>query len=123
MSITIQQQPDGLHIQLTGWDRIWSVRGTVDIPATAITGVYVGRVGSLKLDLGWRTAGTYMPGLISAGRYAVRDRKGLRQFWCVHRAKDVLVIETSDPSLWRVVLEVDDPQRIVDSLAHGSAAG
>lgn len=118
MSITVQRQVDGVHVRFTGADAFWSLKRELVLAESDITSVYVGQVQELKQDLGWRTAGSYLPGVMACGHYAVKGRPGPRQLWCVYRAREVLVIETRLEKPCRVVLEVDDPRQIASLLAR-----
>ena len=117
MSVSVQRNVDGIHIRFTGSDAFWTFKRELDLPAADIANVYVGQVAELKPALGWRTAGSYLPGVMICGHYAMKGQPGPRQLWCVYRAREVLVIETRLAKPCRVVLEVDDPRLLADQLS------
>jgi hypothetical protein len=56
--------------------------------------------------------GAYLPGYVAAGWFLVPDRPGARQFCCVQRDRDVLVVDTDLERPTRLVLQHPDRARL-----------
>ena len=70
----------------------------------------------IRSQLGWRLAGTYVPGVLAAGWYTVKGQRAKRQLWSVYRDSDVLVIETTRSSPSRIVLQHPDRAMLADRI-------
>jgi hypothetical protein len=103
MHITIDG--DRLRIKLDGWDRLWSLKGGLDIPLAQIERV---TVAPTKLrPRGLRAPGAALPGVIYAGTWRGR---GFKEFWNVRRtAANRIQLELNGHDFARVVLELPDP--------------
>jgi hypothetical protein len=55
---------------------------------------------------------------MATGHFMVRGRKGARQFWCVYRDPEVLLIETSRKDMARIVLQHPDRDRLAWLIAE-----
>ncbi|MEO3785282.1 hypothetical protein ABGB12_18280 [Actinocorallia sp. B10E7] len=65
-------------------------------------------VGAPRTPAGFRSPGTYFPGVIAAGTY--RSRGG-KDFWDVRDPAGSLVIDLEGADYRRLVVEVEDPER------------
>jgi hypothetical protein len=117
MTVDVYVHPDTVDISFSGLDRLFCLADRVMVPTSAIVSARVRPVTEVRADLGWRTFGTGVPGLVTTGTYAYRDRPGSshatglpgeRQLWCVYRDDEVLVIDTSWPRPSRIVLQHPD---------------
>lgn len=107
---------NAVRIEITGWDKIWSFKGSLAIPRHLITKVYR---HDGKLRPPWcRCPGTALPKVIIAGTYYGRGR---REFWNTHLRKGTLVFDLKDAEYTRIVVDVDDPDKILAELANGKA--
>lgn len=105
---------DVVRIEIAGWDRIWSFKGSLSIPKASIDKVYR---HDGKLTPPWcRCPGTALPRVIIAGTYCGRGRK---EFWNTHFSQETLVFDLKGAGYTRIVLDVDDPERIIAELAIG----
>ena len=118
MAIHVHVYDDAVDIELTGLDRTLALKSHLRLPMAVVTDARVATQRELKVDLGWRVGGTYVPGLVAAGHYGTRDRKGVRQLWAAYRDPEVLVIETSLANPWRVVLQHPDRDRLAWLIAE-----
>lgn len=113
MGVSIDVVGSELVVSMTGWDRIWTLRRSISVPASSVTRVDVGFREPLLEQAGLRVRGSSIPGLLMAGTYTVwsdfRRHDGERQFWLVKRATEVLIIETDLVRPSRLVVEVPDP--------------
>ena len=107
---------NAVRIEITGWDKIWSFKGSLVIPKGSISKVYK---HDGKLMPPWcRCPGTALPRVIIAGTYYGRGRK---EFWNTHFRKGTLVFDLKDADYTRIVVDVDDPDKILAELASGKA--
>lgn len=102
---------DRLLVRPVGLMRLWALSSGVDVPVTAIVDVGVHpRKGLLR---GWRSPGTHLPGVMTAGTFRSRGEKDL---WMVGRAKELLVIELHSETYRHIVVQVEDPHAAVEAL-------
>ena len=114
----------GVDIRFDGLDIAWALRRRLHIPVEQLVSARVERTEVVRRELGWRLGGTYVPGVVAAGRYSFRPpRKGQRQLWCVFRDPEVLVIETSAPTITRVVLQHPDRHDLAWWIGERAADG
>lgn len=108
MGVHVYVHDDGVEISFDGWERIWALAGDLYLDMADIVAARVAPVAEVKEELGWRVGGTYLPGVVAAGHYTVRGRKGARQLWSVYRDDEALVIDTRRDRPCRVVVQVPD---------------
>ncbi len=95
-------------IEITGWDKLWSFKGSLTIPKESIRRVYR-YDGSIKPP--WcRAPGTAIPKVIISGTYYGRGRK---EFWNTHFRAGALVFDLDDAEYTRVVVDVADPEKVL----------
>ena len=97
-----------VRIEIKGWDKIWSFKGSLTIPKDCIIRAYE-HDGKLKPPF-WRCLGTAIPRVIIAGTYYGRGRK---EFWNTHFHKGTLVFDLKDADYTRIVVDVDDPDKVL----------
>ena len=109
MAIRLQPEGDVVVVSLTGLNRIFAIKGRLDITKSHITSVEVMPRKAVPPTPGtWlRAPGTFVPGLIRHGSYG---REPNREFWAVYRQRDVLVISVTDWAYSRLVLATRDPR-------------
>ena len=117
MAVDVYVHPDTVDITFSGMDRLLCFTDRVMVPTAAIVSARVRPVSEVRADLGWRTLGARLPGVVLAGSFVFRDRPGSthatglageRQLWCVYRDDEVLVIDTTWPRPSRIVLQHPD---------------
>ena len=112
MSLDVYVHDDRVTIDVGGADQVWCLKRHIELPIAHITSARVADVGEVKDGLGFRVGGGYWPGRMATGHFTVPGRKGARQFWCVYRDREVLVIDTDLDSPSRVVLQHPDRDRL-----------
>ena len=114
MTVEIGLDARSLVVRMTGTDALWALRRRLRVPLDAVAGVYVLSRDAAEEDRPrFRAPGTHWPGRITAGIY---HGSGGRQFWCVRRSAEVLVVDLAG-ALTRVVVEVDDPYGVAGTIA------
>lgn len=106
-----------LVVSLGFWDTLLCVRGSVRVPLAQVRAVRAAGRRELPRP-GLRLPGSYLPGVVTAGSYGVRERV----FWDVRRADRLLVIECDPDSHYvALVLEVPDPDAAAAQLTRSVA--
>jgi hypothetical protein len=107
MQVTID---DGrLQIDLSGWDRVLTLRRGLEVPIERIASVRI--APELTRPYGVKTPGSAIPGRIYAGTWRWKGRK---EFWNVRRDKTKWVaIDLTGDAYDRVVIEVGDPDSLI----------
>jgi hypothetical protein len=100
VAVTAVVSDESFDITFTGWDRVWALRRRLSIPISQITSARIVPRDVAIRQLRWRIGGTHWPGVVRAGRYALRTGDG-RAFASVYRDAEVLEVTTrsSDPRL------------------------
>jgi hypothetical protein len=114
MSVTIEISGDNLEIHVRGLHKLWAFKGSLSIPLAHISAV--DHAPEIKIsEMGWKMAGSRIPGLIRAGTFKGKD--GLA-FWDVHDQSKAIKVDLHDEDYAYLVLEVDDPNAAIASLRH-----
>ena len=115
MSVAIDVT-DHVDITFSGIDKVVTLANQAILDAGEIVEASVQPVSQPRSQLGWRLAGTYVPGVLAAGWYTVNGQRAKRQLWSVYRDSDVLVIETTRSSPSRIVLQHPDRAMLADRI-------
>lgn len=99
MAVTAAVHETTLDIELTGLDRLWGLQRSLSIPLTDIVSARVAPRSEAEEQLGIRIHGTWFPGVLHAGTFFLRDRKGPfrtrpRAFVFTRRGHEVLEVQT-----------------------------
>ncbi len=101
---------DVVEIAIDGMDILWALKKSLVIPKSSIIDVYIKPRDMKSAPL--RFPGTYVPKIILSGTYYGKNRK---EFWSSH-FKNAIVFELDNFKYSRVVVDVDNPQEIIDKL-------
>ncbi len=120
MAVHTELTSENVIITLTGVDALWALKRKLVVSRSIITSAKVfDRKATIRL-LRLRLWGSYLPGVVCAGTFSVSKMAGLpqgsRAFCSMHRAKQVLVITTSNTRPGLVALEVADPFGLAQQL-------
>lgn len=109
---------DRLVVEPIGLDKIWSFTRRLAVPLAHVRGA-THDPGMRDEPKGWRAPGLHLPGKLSGTFHT----DGKRQFWNVSGFERTVVI-TLDPAdrFNRLVISVDDPDRIVDAINNALTA-
>ena len=101
--VTYEINESLIIIEIKGWDKIWSLKGSLKIDLGKVVGVR--RVVDGDAPPWLRAPGTYWPNVITAGTYYGKGRK---EFWCTRHKDNAVVIDLSDADYTRVVIDIED---------------
>jgi hypothetical protein len=101
---------DQLVVDVEGMDKLWALKSRLMIPLANLRGA-TADPGVVRDRKGIRAPGTHFPGVIVAGTFY---DDGERVFWDVHDAAKAVVIQLDDERYARLVVEVEDPESVVD---------
>src|SRR6476619_3118304 len=117
MPIDVFVSDEHVAIHRSGIDSVVAMKSRLILATSDVVSASVRPRDEALKRLSWRLGGTHVPGIVTAGRYAVRDPdgdrvEGDRAFVCVNKDEDVLVIETTlaDPRL--VILQHQDAHEL-----------
>ena len=109
VDLTIYDGKLTLHVH--GMDKLWSFKGSLEIPLQHISGIRADSTIAKGLWHGVRLPGTHIPGVLIAGTFY---QDGNRVFWDVHNPENAIVIELHDERYNELVVEVADPKAAVE---------
>lgn len=112
----------GISVKLTLAEKIWSLSGDFEIPVTSIRGAEVvdGKARSIFKGISWAMrVGTALPGVYYAGRFF---RKGGADFLAVSAGKPAVQLNLSGNPYLRVILTVDDAEKVAENVNSALAA-
>jgi hypothetical protein len=104
---------EDLVVRLRQVEKVMSLHGDLRVPRTSIRSSRVVANAMAEVPR-WRFPGTGVPGRVKLGTF--RGRQG-RAFAVVYGRGPGLVIELDGMPFDRVVLSLDDPERLVEQLA------
>src|SRR5882757_9868106 len=105
---------DSLIVEIEGLDKLWALKSRLVIPLGNIRGA-TSDPGIIKDPKGFRSPGTRLPGVITAGTFHI---DGERVFWDVHDPANAVIIELADERYTRLVVQVPDPRATVTLIEH-----
>ena len=116
MAVTTELTSESVIITLTGMDSMWALKRKLVVNRSTITSAKVfDRKAAIRL-LRLRLWGSYLPGVVCAGTFSVSKKAGLppgsRAFCSMNRAKQVLVIATSNTRPALVIVQVAELEAI-----------
>src|SRR5687767_12386778 len=114
---TIDVTASHLEVTLSGWDKVWALKGGLSIPLEHVIGAEANP--ALGGYAGFRLPGTHWPGAITAGTYR---KDGKWWFWNVRKRKRVILISLRDERYDHLVLEVDEPAATAAAINNAIAA-
>ena len=117
MAVAVRVEEDHMVVELGGWDQFLSIKRRLDVPLIAITSIEAkSREDIQRLPGRWlRLPGTYVPSMVHHGSYGRRPH---RDFWALFRQERVLVLRMDGWGYERVVLGMEDPDRVAADLTR-----
>jgi hypothetical protein len=116
MAVSVQVEDGLLGVHLSGLDRLLALKGKLAVPLNAVSSVEAKSREEIQALPGrWlRLPGTYVPSMVHHGSYGWRPN---RDFWALFRQERVLVIRLKGWDYRRIVLGMEDPDRVAAELA------
>jgi hypothetical protein len=111
--VTISFNQDKAVFEVEGFDRLWALRSRLEIPLAHIRAVRADPEIARQWWHGFRIAGAYIPGILSAGTF-YQDRNLV--FWDVHDPENTIVVDLDHERYAHLVIEVEDPRSAVAML-------
>lgn len=103
--------PEALVIEPLGWNKLWSFTRQLRIPLDHVRGAAFDP-GARPAPTAWRGPGLHLPGR-SRGTF----HSGGRQFWNTAGHDRTIVVTLAPAERYdRLVVSVDDPRRIVETI-------
>jgi len=112
----------GISVKLTASEKFWAISGDFEIPVTSIRGAEVvdGKARSIFKGISWAMrVGTALPGVYYAGRFF---RKGGADFLAVRAGKPAIQLNLSGKPYLRVILTVDNAEKLAEEVNSALAA-
>jgi len=107
-----------VRFEMEGWDKLWALRSQLEIPLEHIREVRIDPEPARGWWHGIRMGGTQIPGLLTAGTFYQHEGA---VFYDVHDPEGTIVLELDHEHYRRLVIEVDDPQRVAAQLQSAIA--
>jgi hypothetical protein len=104
---------DRVRFEVEGWDKLWAMKSHLEIPLAHIRSVRADPEPARGWWHGVRLPGTQIPGILTAGTFY--QSEGV-VFYDVHDPENTVVIELDHEHYHRLVIEVEDPPGVVESL-------
>jgi hypothetical protein len=116
MGVGAHLEGDLLVVELSGFDKVLSLKARLEVPRAVVTSVQAqDRESVERLPGRWlRLPGTYVPSAVHHGSYGLRPN---RDFWAVYRQERVLVVKLDGWDYRRLVLGVAEPDRVAAELS------
>ena len=102
-----------LVVQVEGFDRVFALKSEIRVPLEHVIGAESGQDAAASWFHGIRAPGTSVPGVIIAGTFYWH---GDCAFYDVHHADKAVAITLRDEKYQRLVVEVDDPAHVIQSV-------
>lgn len=102
--------PTELIVSPAGLDRLWALKGAIQVPWRHVTGILRDQ-GAFEERKGLRLPGTAIPGLYYAGSFFY---DGQRRFYNVRRNSPIVVITLINEGYDRLILSVENPATVIE---------
>jgi len=90
--------------RITGLHKLWALKSSIVVPVQDI--VAVDGAEAVPRWAGWRIAGTWLPGVITAGTFR---KEGAWTFWDVAQSQAAIVLTLRGHRYSRLIIEVARP--------------
>lgn len=118
--VALREGPDGLTVEINGWERLGTLQRTFSIPWDHLDAAYA--ISDLWPHVkGWRAPGLGIPHVILLGRMFYRDG---RDFCSLYRAQPGVLLELRDEHYQRLLVSAPDDvvQGIIRRVTQGTDA-
>jgi hypothetical protein len=107
--VTVSFSPATAIFEVEGLDKLWSLRGRLEIPLAHIAGVRADPSVAHGWWHGLRLGGTNLPGVLTAGTFY---HEGGFVFWDVHDPEGTIVVDLEHEHYRALVIEVAHPRQV-----------
>ena len=107
---TVMISDGKLMIEIQGWDKLWALKSSLEIPLEHVKGVRSGKDERVR---GIRAPGTHWPGIIAAGSF---HQIGKHVFWDVHHEERAIAIDLHDERYTTLIVEVEHPEVTISEI-------
>ena len=104
--VNIKINGDTIIFEVEGWDKLWALRSSLEIPVAHIKDVYRDPDCAMGWLDGLKIIGTGIPNIFKAGTFY---QQGDLVFWDVHHAENTITIELEHEHFGKLVIEVTEP--------------
>lgn len=108
MAAEVDVSDGGIHIHVSGIDKVRALKRQLDVPFASVKNAWVDDAATLRSDITFKEAGAGLGSNVTAGIF--RGETAQKQFWVVHKAD-------------RVVVQVEDPDALVNQIHSGESPG
>lgn len=113
--VEISIEDTTLHINIKGWDVLFSLKSHLQVAVKNIKDARIDAEKARSWPEGLRLPGSFLPGVITAGSYYELGA-GKWEFWDVHNPESSIVIELENEPYERLIIEVPNPQEAVSKI-------
>jgi hypothetical protein len=97
---------ESLVVRMEGADKFWAFASRLEIPLVDVVDAEPAGDEARGWP-GFKAGGTYIPGVLHAGRFR---KHGRLVFWDVHKPDKAIVIALRHEHYDKLIIEVDDPE-------------
>src|SRR4051812_20077002 len=113
LMVNVNIENERVIFDVLGMHQLWALRSRLEIPLAHVIGAdhdpeQVGRWWH-----GWKLIGSDLPGIFAAGTFYYH---GELVFWDVRDPERTVVVSLSDERYKKLIIEVDDPDLVVERL-------
>ena len=110
--VEITRVKNYFKIEVKGLHKLWSFKSEIKIPRDHVIDAFQDKKKMAGWK-GWKTPGTSIPFLITAGTYY---KSGDSIFWDVVHQKKAIIIELNHEQFKRLIVEVENPEESIKLL-------
>ena len=103
--ITISKNDHHFIFKVNGIHKLWAFKSELIIPLENIINAHQ-NMDSIKSWKGWRSPGTSIPSIITAGTFY---KEGYKIFWDVVNIENCIIVDLKDEEYKQLVIEVENP--------------
>ena len=99
-------------LSVKGLHKLWTFKSELRVP---LSHILQARSNNKELSRpnGWRSPGTYIPGMIIAGTYRASGKK---VFWDVVQKEKAIIIDLQYDDYHQIVIEVENPEVTIEQI-------
>jgi hypothetical protein len=99
-------------LSVKGFHKLWALKSKLRILLSRVQQTRINN-GEISCPKGWKSPGTYIPGLIIAGTYRTHGEK---VFWDVVDKEKSIIIDLQHDDYQQIVVEVENPEIAIEQI-------